>query len=39
MGEMLFLLKFKEIKIFVSLGIKKYNLHYHQLKRKEKEIV
>ena len=36
-GEMFFLLKFKEIKSFVSF--KKQNLHYYQLKRKEKEIV
>lgn len=38
-GEMLFLLMFKEIKSFVSLGIKKKNRHYYQLKRKEKEII
>ena len=36
-GEMFFWLKFKEIKSFVSF--KKQNLHYYQLKRKEKEIV
>ena len=37
MSLMFFWLKFKEIKSFVSF--KKQNLHYYQLKRKEKEIV